>query len=165
MVVKDEGGPDRVQTRQTGALLTCLKNCEKIAAPTAFVLAGHWRACPYRAKRRIPITSSRCRQRQQRAETKSVIEALTLGGLERALNFDARRTVRQIPGSARLFAAQAAGLACREDPLEFKGDKRGRSRQVFDSILEGVWSGSDDSNSSDGCAGVDGGGPPRRVEA
>ena len=33
-----------------------------------------------------------------------------------------------------------------------------RPRQVFDSILEGVWSGSDDRNSSDGYAGVDGGG-------
>ena len=94
-----------------------------------------------------------------------MIEALTLGGLERALNFNASCTVCQIPRSARLFAAQAAGLACREDPLEFKGDKLARSRQVFDSILEGVWSGSDDSNSSDGCAGVDGGGPPRRIEA
>ena len=33
---------------------------------------------------------------------------------------------------ARLLAAGAAGLACREDLLEFKADKRGRSCQVFD---------------------------------
>ena len=40
-------------------------------------------------RRRIPIASSRSRQRQRRYEVKSVIEALIVGGLERALNFDA----------------------------------------------------------------------------
>ena len=68
-------------------------------------------------RRRIPIASTRCRQRQRRAEAKRVIEALILGGLERTLNFGASCAKRQIPGCARLLAAQAAGLACREDPL------------------------------------------------
>ena len=48
-----------------------------------------------RARRRIPIASSRSHQRQRRAETKSVIEALILGGLEQALNFDASCAERQ----------------------------------------------------------------------
>ena len=91
-----------------------------------------------RAGWRIPIASSTCSQRQRRSEVRSVIEALILGGLERALNFDASCGKRQIPGCARLIAAQAAGLACREDPLELNGDKRGRSRRFFDSIFEGA---------------------------
>ena len=65
MVVKDEGGPDRVETRQTGALLTCLKELGKRSQLPRLL---HWRAIGAlalcRAKRRIPITSSRCRQRQ-----------------------------------------------------------------------------------------------------
>ena len=60
-----------------------------------------------------------------------------MGGLERTLNLGASCAERQLPGCARLLAPQAAGLACREDPSEFEVDKRGRSRQVFDSILEG----------------------------
>ena len=102
-----------------------------------------------------------CRQRQRR---NCVIEALVWGGLERTLKFDASCTDRQIPGCVRLLAAQAAGLACR-DPQEFKDDKRGRSHQVFDSILEGAGSGNDDSRSTDGYAGIEAEGPPRRIEA
>ena len=58
-----------------------------------------------RARRRIPIVSSRGRQSQRRAETKSVIEALILLGLERGLNFDVSCVERQILGCARLLAA------------------------------------------------------------
>ena len=65
-----------------------------------------------RARRRIPIASSRSRQRQRRAETKSVIEALILGGLEQAPNFDASCAERQMPESARLLAAQASTWSC-----------------------------------------------------
>ena len=46
-----------------------------------------------------------------------------------------------------------------------KADKRGRSRQVFDSILEGVSFGSVEKHSVGGYAGVDAGSPPRRIEA
>ena len=112
----------------------------------------------------MSFASSRCRQRQRRAEAISVIEALIGGGLERTLNFDASCTDRQIPGCVRLLAAQAAGLACR-DPLEFKDHTRRRSHQVFDSILEGAGSGNDDSRSTDGYAGIDAKGAPRRIEA
>ena len=52
------------------------------------------------------------------------------------MNFDDSCAKRQIPGCARFIAAEAADLACREDPLDFKADKRGRTRQVFDSIRE-----------------------------
>ena len=72
-----------------------------------------------RPGRRISIATSRCRQRQRRSEVKSVIEALILGGLERTLHFEASCAERQIPGSARLLAAQTAGLASRENPPEF----------------------------------------------
>ena len=63
---------------------------------------------------------------------------------KRALNYDDSCAKRQIPGCARLTAAEAADLACREDPLDFQADKRGRTRQVFDSILEGARLGSDE---------------------
>ena len=64
-----------------------------------------------------------------------------------------------------LGSAEAADLACREDPLDFKTDKRGRTRQVFDSILEGARLGSDERRLKSGYSGVDAGGPPRRIEA
>ena len=71
-----------------------------------------------RAKRQIPIASRRCRQRQRRSEVNST--ALVVGGIERALNFDDSCAKRQIPGCARLIAAEAADLAYREDPLDLK---------------------------------------------
>ena len=84
-----------------------------------------------------------------------------MGGLERTLNFDASCAERQLPGCARLLAAQANGLACREDPLESKADKRGRSRQVYDSILEGLSFVYVNKHFVGGYAGVDAGSPPR----
>ena len=47
-------------------------------------------------------------------------------------------------------------------PLEFAADKRGRSRQVFDSILEGLSIGNVEVGRY---PGVDAGSPPRRTEA
>ena len=128
-----------------GFFLSCLRELGKKAQLPRLL---HQRAisalAQCRAGRRIPIASSRCRQRQRRSEVRSVSEALILGGLERALNFDARCAKRHIHGCVQLIAAQVAGLACRADPLELKAGKRGRSRQVFDSILEGARNGSDD---------------------
>ena len=60
----------------------------------------------------------------------------------------------------RLAPCSATGLACREDPSEFKADKRGRSLQVSVSILEGVSFGSVEKHSVGCCAGVDAGSPP-----
>ena len=149
-----------------GVLLACLEELGKRSrSPRVLHQRATSALAQCRAWRRIPIASSGARQRQRRAEAKSVIEALILGGLERTLNFDASGAKRQIPGFARLLAAQAAGLACREDPVEFKPDKRGRSRQIFDSILEGACFGDNDSRLIRGYAGVDAGGPPRRIEA
>ena len=54
--------------------------------------------------------------------------------------------------------------ASSQDPLEFKGDKRGRSRQVLDSILEVLALGVTAVQLM-GMAGIDKGGPPRRIEA
>ena len=88
-----------------------------------------------------------------------------MGGLERTLNFVGSCAERQLPGCARLLAAQAAGLVCSEDPLEFKAHKRGRSRQVFDSIPEGLSFGNVPKHFVGGCAGVDAGSPPRCIEA
>ena len=121
-----------------GVMLTCLRELGKKSKFSRLLHQSAISALAQcRTRRRIHIASSRSRQRQRRAETRSVIEALILGGLEQALNFDASCPERQIPGSARLLASQAAGLACREDPLEFKADKRGRSRQVFNSCVLG----------------------------
>ena len=93
-----------------GVLLTCLEDLGKRSQLPPRLL--HQRAigalAQCRAWRRISIASSRCRQRQRRAD--SVIEALILGGLERTVNFDASCTKRQIPGCARLLAAQAARI-------------------------------------------------------
>ena len=85
-------------------MLTCLRELGK---RSKFPSLLHQRAihalAHRRTRRRVPIASSRSRQSQRRAETKSVIEALILGGLEQALNFDARCAERQMLGSARLL--------------------------------------------------------------
>ena len=94
-----------------GVLLTCLEDLGKRSQlPPVFCTSVPLARSPCRARRWISIASSRCRQRQRRADAKSVIEALILGGLERTVNFDASCTERQIPGCARLLAGQAARI-------------------------------------------------------
>ena len=74
----------------------------KITVPPPF--ASAW--C--RVWRRIPPASSRFRQRQRCSEVKSVIEALIVGGIERALNFDDSCAKRKIPVLKRASAADPA---------------------------------------------------------
>ena len=92
-----------------------------------------------RAGRRIPIASSRCHQRQRRAcdlRPRSSLKRSFWGGLKWSSNFDTSCAERQIPGCARLFAPQAAGLGCRANPLEFES---GQARPIpglrFHSLL------------------------------
>ena len=72
-----------------------------------------------RVSRRIPIASSRCRQRQRRAcdsRPKVSLKCSFLSGLKRTLNSDASCAESQ----PRLLAAPAAGLVCRAHPLVLK---------------------------------------------
>ena len=93
-----------------------------------------------RAGRRIPIASSRCRQRQRRAcdlRPRSSLKRSFWGGLEWSSNFDTSCAERQIPGCARLLQRKQLVSGAAQIRSSLRADKRGRS-QVFDSILEGA---------------------------
>ena len=89
-------------------------------------------------QRRIPTSGGRARARRRRGLIRVLVRSYIESSL-RWLQTGCLRLSETPPGrSMRLLASRAANEACCTAPLDFSGDKRGRLREVFVSIVHRI---------------------------